>query len=151
MPHPSDDEARLPTQERDISFPNNADIPAAIPDGVYEVSFVRAETKKMWRQDKIFLWFKVESPGEWYGMQLYGACTVAKNGKWTAATKFWQWWVLAAGHRPARPDRLSTSVFRNKIFIAHIRKVVTTSKQHKRLPEQQYSVVDELVEVAAGS
>jgi hypothetical protein len=46
---------------------------------------------------------------------------------------------------------MSVSVFRQKLFRARIRKVITTSKQIRRTPAQQYSVIDELLEVVVGA
>ena len=134
--------------EEDLSFPVNAEIPPAIPDGdQYEVAFLRAEQTRQWGQPKVFLWFQMLTPGEWVGQQFYMACNVASKGRWTASYKFWQAWVLAAGRRPTRADRISTAVFKNKVFRVRMRKVLKTSKQIDRTPAQQYSVVDELLEV----
>ena len=134
--------------EEDLIFPVNGEIPPAIPDGdQYEVVFHRAEQRRQWNQPKVFLWFQMRTEGEWVGQQFYMACNVAPKGKWTASCKFWQVWVLAAGKRPTRADRMNTAVFKNKVFRARMRKVLKTSKQIDRTPAQQYSVVDELLEV----
>lgn len=140
------------TAPGDISFPNNNDIPPAIPNGdQYEVAFVRAEQTRQWGQPKVFLWFRMLTPGEeWNGREFYMACNVPPKGKWTASCKYWLAWVLVAGKRPNRVDRMSTAIFKNKVFRARIRKVTKTSKQTDRTPEQQYSVVDELLEVMVG-
>lgn len=137
--------------DEDLSFPCNSDIPPAIPDGdQYEVTFLRAEEVRQWGRGKVFLWFQMQTAGEWHGHGFYMACNVAPKGKWTASCKFWQTWVLAAGRRPNRADRMSTAVFKNKVFRVRMRKVLKTAKQTDRTPAQQYSIVDELLEVLVG-
>ncbi|MDA2909798.1 hypothetical protein MYX04_02570 [Nitrospiraceae bacterium AH_259_D15_M11_P09] len=110
----------------------------------------RAEKTRQWGQHKVFLWFKLITPGDWYGQEFYMACTMPRNGRWTASCKFWLAWTLATGERPARPNRMSTSVFRNKVFRVRLRKVLKTAKQIARTPAQQYSVIDELLEAQTG-
>jgi len=138
--------------DSDLCFPCNSQIPPAIPNGDdYEVSFLRAEQKPYKGQSKVYLWFRIESYGEWNGQELFMACNLPQGWKWGPSSKFWGAWVLAAGKRPRRRDRMSVSVFRQKLFRARIRKVITTSKQIRRTPAQQYSVIDELLEVVVGA
>jgi hypothetical protein len=139
--------------EQDIDFANNGCIPSAIPDGdQYEVSFVRCEEAKLWgRNKKIFLHFKMLTPGPYVGETFYMCCTVEPDGKWRPSFKYWRMWVLANGKQPLRGDRMSTKVFRNKVFRARFRKVVRTDKfKVIRTHEQQYSVIDELLGVLVG-
>src|SRR5689334_19537748 len=135
----------------DLEFPCNIDIPALVPSGNYEVFFLKAARHLMWTQEKLFLWFRISTAGEWHGQDLYMACNVARGGRWTPSCKFYMAWVLAAGRRPNRRDRMSTQVFRNKIFRARVKVVTTTAKRDRRTPEQQYSVIDELLELCTGS
>ena len=132
---------------QDLSFQFKGEIPPAIPDGEYDAIFVKPESNDMWRQKKVYLWFQVISPGEWVGHKFFGAFNIPSNGKFTASHKFWQWWVLAAGRRPCRVDRMSTSVFRNKVFRVRMRKVLKTAGKKDRSPAQQYSVIDDLLKV----
>jgi hypothetical protein len=135
----------------DLAFPCNSEIPPAIPDGdQYELVFLRAEQARQWGRSKVFLWFKMLPPGELSENEFFMACNVAPQGRWTASYKFWQAWVLAAGRRPMRADRMSVAVFRNKVFRARMRKVLKTAKQTDRTPAQQYSVVDDLLEILVG-
>ncbi|WP_447983229.1 hypothetical protein [Nitrospira sp. Nam74] len=135
----------------DLEFANNATIPQVIPPGDhYEVAFTRAEREWMWGQEKLFLWFKIITPGPWLGAELYMACNAAPKGRWTPSYKFWCAYVLAHGDRPNRADRISTAVFRGKVFRARIRTVKKTAKQSDRTPAQQYSVIDEVLERLTG-
>jgi len=134
----------------DLTFTCNGEIPPAIPDGDnYELAFLRAEQSRQWG-GKIYLRFRMLTPGDFSGQEFYMACNVAPKGKWTASCKYWRSWVLAAGRRPSRADRMSSAIFRGKAFRARMRKVLKTAKQTDRTPAQQYSVVDELLEVVVG-
>jgi hypothetical protein len=135
----------------DIEFPVSGDIPPAVPDGHhYEIVFLRAEQTSYRGRQKVYLWFKMLTPGEHCGREFYMACNVAPKGKWTASYKFWVAWVLAEGRRPTRVSRMSVNVFKNKVFRARMRTVRKTANQTERTPAQQYSVVDELLEIMAG-
>ena len=133
----------------DIEFEFNSELPPLIPDGEYEVSFVRAERGWM-GQEKLYLWFTITTPGEFLRTNLVMSCNVPPKGKWRLSHKYYRTWVLAAGRRPVRRDRISTAVLRNKIFRARIANVTTTSKNTRRTPAMQYSKIDELLEVVAG-
>jgi len=127
----------------DIELPCNATIPPAIPDGEhYEVAFVHAERAYIFKSEKIYLWFKIITPGDWIGQELYMACSVARLGKWGPSHKFYLAWVFAADRKPNRVDRMSTKVFRNKVFRARIRTVGKTASQKTRTIAQRYSVRD---------
>lgn len=135
------------SEGEDLSFECNPDIPPLVPPGEYEVGFLRAEKKWLWKREKLFLWFRIATFGEWHDTGLYMACNIAPNGKWTTGHKFYRAWVVAEKKRkPDRFDRMSTNVFKEKLFKARIRIVEKTSKGTKRIPELQYSVIDELVE-----
>jgi hypothetical protein len=135
----------------DLSFPFNGYIPPAIPEGDhYEVVGVRAEQAPFRGRLKCYLWFKLMTPGEWVGKEFCMNCTVKRNGKWAVSSKYWKAWVLAAGRRPNRADRMSTNVFKGKVFRARFHTVVETADQDPRTPEQQYSVIAELLEVMTG-
>ncbi len=134
----------------DLSFECHTDLPAAIPEGNYSVSFIRAERKFLWSRQKVFLHFLVQELGAFNGTRLFMACNVPTKGRLALSSKYWRMWCLAAGRRPTRADRLSTSVFRNKIFRARVRTVITTYKQSDRPAEARYSIVDELLEKETG-
>jgi hypothetical protein len=66
----------------DVEFPFNGDIPPAIPEGEhYEVLFCRAEQKSYRGRQKVYLWFRLITPGEFHGLEFYMPCNVAPNGK----------------------------------------------------------------------
>ncbi len=125
--------------------------PAIIPEGRYEVSFLRAEMKSMFKTQKLFLWFVVAQFGNWHGVELFMACPMPKDNKFSIGSKFLRVWTLANGAKPHRKDRMSTNVFKQKVFIAKVESVTRDSKQ-QQIPEcAQYSKIDTLLSLAAGA
>lgn len=137
----------------DIEFEFDADLPPLLPPGDnYVVAFVRAEQKWLWKKRlKLFMHFKVISPEAHAGVSLFLGANVAPNGKWGVGYKFYRLWALAAGRRPKRKDRLSTSVFRKKYFRARVRTIEVSAKNTKRALGARYSIIDELLAIEAGA
>lgn len=121
------------------------DLPPLIPASRYEVQFLRADKKGFFKRQKLFLWFQIISPGEVHGTQLYLACDITNRKKWRSSSKFLQTWVLAAGKKPDRYDRMSTKVFRRKVFLAEVVTVTKNARGWERPPALQYSVIRGLV------
>ena len=103
-----------------------ADLSPQLPEGEYEVQFV-GYRKVMMFGGKIFLDFKVISSGTGNGEKLHLCCSLHK--KYRDSSKFLRMWILAAGRRPDRFDRLSMEVFKGKVFRAVARTVDRDSKQ----------------------
>ena len=141
----------------DIEIVCNSDRPPLIPEGNYELGFVRAEEKAhLWGgRRKMFLHFKIVQPGEHFGKVLFMSANLPVNGRFSISSKFLQQWVLAAGKAPNRHDRLSMSVFRGKVFLGKVRTVKDfvdcSGKTQTRDPASFYSVVGQLLEVVAGA
>lgn len=137
----------------DLEFKFDALLPPLLPPGDhYVVSFVRAEQKWLWgKRLKLFMHFKIVSPTDHAGTALFLAANVAHDGKWGIGFKFYRLWALAAGYRPKRKDRLSTSVFRGKYFRARVKTIEVSSKNTKRPSGAQYSIIDELLAIDAGA
>jgi hypothetical protein len=147
-PQPKDE------KEKDVEVVCNVDRPSHIPEGNYEVGFVRAEDAHLWGRRKLFLHFKVVQAGEWVGTPLFMCMNLPTNGHFSISSKYLQQWSLAAGKATSRRDRLSTKVFRGKIFSARVRTVTSyvhsSRKIMERDPSNFYSVIDHLIEVKAG-
>lgn len=161
-PSPSDRRSsaeHLPddNEDKDVEIVCNSDRPPLIPDGMYEMGFVRAEEKAhLWGgRRKIFLHFKIVQQGEHFGKTLFMSANLPGNGRFSISSKFLQQWCLAAGKQSFRHDRLSTRVFRGKVFLGKVRTVKDfvdcSGKIQKRDPASFYSVVDQLLEVVAGA
>lgn len=136
---------------QDVEFPCNTEIPPAIPDGEYELKFVRADESHQWNSNKVFLWFQMLTPGQWQGKEFYMACNARKDGKWGPSHKYMRAWILASGERPRRLGRMSTKVFRDKVFRAQMRTVTKDSYKRNLTPAQQYSVIGELLQRVGGA
>ena len=132
----------------DIAVFCDRGMPPVIREGEYEAMFLKAEKKELWGQPKLFLWFKVVTHSDYFGQHVYMACP--NPSRMRPACKYWKMWVVAAGRKPVRGDRMSTSVFRNKVFLVRIRTVQKNSKQAHLPPELQYSVIDELMKKNTG-
>jgi len=137
-----------PNQDFDFDF--QLVVCPLIPEGGYEVGYVRAEKKLMWGREKLFLWFQITTPGEYHSEQLYLACNLPTGKKLSQSSKLGRAWVLALGQKTDRFDRFSPKVFQGKRFRAKVRTVTQSSKQSKLRPEQQYSIIDELTEKVIG-
>lgn len=133
----------------DLEFTVNADVPPKLPEGDYEVAFLRAEKWSQRGRAKGYLWFQITA-GQFTGCRLYMAFTIPDKGKWGHSHKFYRAHVLAAETCPRRGDRISTAAFRHKRFLARVRTVEVDFKQRRRAPHEQYSVIDELTELVAG-
>jgi hypothetical protein len=112
---------------------------------------MRAEEKVLWGRKKAFLYFRIIQAGDHLGQVLFMAVTFPTNGRFAVSSKYLQQWSMAAGKRPARRDRLSTKVFRNKSFLAFVRTVTKDSTGKTRCGDAQYSVIDQLIKVQTGA
>ncbi|MBS0150715.1 MAG: hypothetical protein JSR31_07215 [Nitrospira sp.] len=145
----------LSSDEGDFEIECTINRPPLVPDGNYELAFIRVDRKKnLWGRMKLFLHFKIMNPGEHFGKVLFMAVNIPPNGNFSISSKFLQQWVIAAGFHPGRRDRLSTRVFRGKVFFGAVRTVTqyvhSSKKMMDRDPESFYSVVDHLIERRTG-
>ena len=136
-------------QDPDFNF--KLDVPPLIPEGTYEVGFIRAEKKRMWGGVlKVFLWFKITNPGAHFGQNLYLACNLPK--RLPTSSKYYRIWVLAAGHRPDRLEasRMSPIIFIGKGCKVLVKTVKESGDQQLLPPELHYSIIQNLIEKIAG-
>lgn len=127
--------------------------PPLIPPGEYEVGYVRASKRWLFNREVTYLYFKIVTPGPFEGKELYmpvrtsprkGQKTMAHSSKLVRAIS------LALGGAPMRLDRLSTASFKGKFFKASIVTVQRDAAKRKLTIENQYSVIDMLLEKVAG-
>ena len=135
----------------DVSLEFDSELPPLLPPGNYTVAFIQAQKRWLWgKRLKLFMTFEIVYPLEHAGIRLFMCCNVPEKKKWTIGFKFFRCWTLAAGHRPARRDRLSTSVFRGKYFLGRVRTVERSAKDTERPEAARYSILDELLLIEAG-
>ncbi|MGD9851729.1 MAG: hypothetical protein AB7T38_10705 [Nitrospirales bacterium] len=129
----------------ELNESGEVNLPPLIPPGRFEVQFLKAEKRGFYKRQKLILRFQILSPGPNHGVQLYLVCDVTKRKQWHPSSKFLQTWVLAAGRKPDRFDRMSTNVFKGKIFLAEVRTVTKNAQGWERPPDLQYSVIKGLI------
>ena len=140
-------ESEEPTKP-DLEFSCVGKDHAFIPPGDYEVTFLRAEKMYQWGGHKVFLWFQIQSFGEWHGTRLFLPCNLQAEGKVSTRSKYYRNWVIATGRKPDRNERkrMTTRVFQGKCYLA---KILTVKKDQKKMPlplELQYSKVEGLLQ-----
>ena len=131
-------------KEQDFAFTMKEQLPPRLPDDEYQVQFVRDEERTQWKAKKLLLYFKIVSFGEFHGVELFMSCPIPQK-KWGSASKFIRAWAIATGMLPKRFDRVSTNVFRGKIFNVQVRTVTKDSAQKDIPVAAQYSIIDHLI------
>jgi hypothetical protein len=136
--------------ELDDVFACTVDLPPLISAGdEYEAEFLHSELKRNWDGSavhKVFLRFRIVAPADAAGRELYMACNGPRGKKWPASSKYTRAWIVAAGRKPERADRLTTKVFEGKRFRVRVRVVEHDRHRHPLSPEQRYSVIDDVLE-----
>ena len=127
-----------------------AETPPLIPEGEYTAAFLRCDRAKFYGRERLFLWFRIVTPGEWQGKELYMVCPVPQNKSFGIGSKFYAAWTIAAGRIPKRRYPLSIAVFRKKYFRVLVTTVTTNQNGEKRPIEERYSKIDRLIGVEAG-
>lgn len=122
-----------------------------VPEGEHwEAGMVRAERGNVAGREKAFVIFRLTTPGDYFGVELFMSCTIPAHGRWARSSKFYMAWLMAAGKEPTRRDRLSTRIFAGKLFRVRVRTVKRTWQNAPLPPHLQYSIIDCLLEVVAG-
>jgi hypothetical protein len=130
--------------EQDFEFTMKDQISPRLPDGEYQVEFVRHEERTQWKAKKLLLWFKIFLGNKFQGVELFMSCQIPQK-KWGSGSKFIRAWAIATGKLPKRFDRVSTNVFRGKIFNVQVRTVTKDSAQKEIPAAAQYSIIDHLI------
>jgi hypothetical protein len=126
-------------------------MPPLIPDDEYIGVFLRAERGRFERRERWFLWFAVSTPGPYLGAELYLSCPCPEGkGPFGLGSKMVAAYAIANGSMPRRRDRITKSVFRNKLFRFRTRTVSKDKDGHVRPAGDHYSVIDHLLAVEAG-
>lgn len=122
-----------------------------IPEGIYQVSCVRFEkASSHFRTLKMFLHFKIVTPGQYMGTELFMAMNMidTKTGKpfkqVPRGSKYYEHWVLANNNIfPLRNDRMSPKIFLNGVFEAMVKTVKPKFPDGTDKPDSfHYSIVD---------
>lgn len=131
-------------------------LPTLIEPGIYEVFYKYYETKKVFGANKVVMWFQL-GMGEGFN-QLIPAyrnvhlltSPIGKSGKFIAHEhcKLIREWLMLFGRDPnLRLDRIPMTKLKNHVISAHVKTVITDAKQGKLHDANQYSVIDELLDI----
>lgn len=138
--------------EGEIAFDTTNRAPS-IPQGRYEAIYTHHETKLIYQCPKVFVWFRIVSPGPAHNIMVYRAYRVralttkqGRNGGFKAARGSDVFHDLGRIlDIRLRPDRVSATVLRNVVVSVNVRTVVKDYKQRPLLEWEQYSVIDKLL------
>lgn len=125
---------------------SNDDLPH-IPPGEYDAICIGTERGRSWggRED-IYVRFRLYD-GPCHGTDLFMVCTYHAKARLSRRHKYWQQWTLANDGPPLPGEKLSASVFRNRMFRVIVRDTRKSHSNGRPMPDwMQYSVVDSIVE-----
>jgi len=124
-----------------------------IPEAVYEAVCISYDDGFCFGKcRKLFLTFKIITPGPHLGTELFMAFNMAYNGKIAAGSKYYKTWCMANNwNRPTRNAIMSPRIFKNKAFDIKVRTVKPQHNGNAMPKEHQYSVVDSILRVNAGT
>jgi hypothetical protein len=119
-----------------------------VAEGEYDVQFVKSETFREHRKDKLYVWFEIiEGPNR--GTRLFRAYNLYQP--LVRGSNLYKDLTLLYGQRLRKNTRLSLKLFRGKILRIAVRTVKLSRKQTPLSEAQQYSVVDRITGIVAGS
>lgn len=138
--------------EGEIVFDTTNRAPLIAP-GDYEAIYIHHETKFIYQCPKVFVWFRVVSPGHAFDTMVYRAYRVkhlttkqGKNGGFKASRGSDIYHDLGRIlNIRLRPDRVSASALRGVVCSVRVRTVERDYKQRPLLEWDKYSVIDSLL------
>ena len=124
-----------------------------IPPGEYDVIFLhqkRPHKIEIGKDQRLITYWRIaEFPCEYRGLTLIMGFPCPKKGgkKWGALSKMAECYRIASGRDPDRYDtgKLSTRVFKNKVFLAKVVTVTRSLTQNQRSEGSHYSVIERLL------
>jgi len=138
--------------EGEIAFDTTNRAPSIAP-GRYEAIYEHHETKFIYQCPKVFVWFRIVSPGPAFDTMVYRAYRVraltsrqGRNGGFKASRGSDVYHDLGRIlDIRLRPDRVSAASLRGVVVSVSVRNVVKDHKQRPLLAWDQYSVIDKLL------
>ena len=124
-----------------------------IPPGDYEAIYIHHETTIVFKCPKVFVWFRVVSPGPAFDTMVYRAYRVkklttkqGKNGGFMPSRGSDIYHDLGRIlNIRLRPDRVSAAALRGVVCSVRVRTVEKDYKQRPILEWDRYSVIDKLL------
>jgi len=138
--------------EDDLIVGQANESPPLLPEGEHRVAFVRPSRGRFLGRERIFLWFRIIEAGEHFGEEVYLVCPLPEHGKrFGIGSKFFKAWCLAAGRKPTPRERLSTRVFKGKVYRVEVKTVKKDQDGRDKPAHEHYSKIDRLICVEAGA
>jgi hypothetical protein len=134
----------------DVSLALASAPPPLLPPGIYAAVFSRAKRVEAYKRQQLVLQFQILGAEGYPVADLQMFCNLRANGSVAPRGKFARTWELAAGRRLTRHDRMTTNIFRERVFDVSVRTVERDQAQQPLTGERVYSVVDRVVGLAAG-
>ena len=127
------------------------ELPVRIPPGEYDASCYDTEKGISWGgHESIYIKFRIYC-GEFDGTELFMACTYHPKSEITYRHKYYQQYSMANGGPPQKGQRLSPSIFKNKMYRVLVRDTKRKFLNGQLMPAfHQYSVVDTILETLSG-
>ena len=120
-----------------------------VPEGRYQVQYVRMEKVRYFGGWKLYVWFRI-CDGPYIGTDLYRAFNYSDKPI-SHATALHKTLVMLHGRRVSKKTRLSPkTLFMNKVLEVDIRTVTQDRNQNVLPQHQQYSVIDAITRVLVG-
>ena len=128
-----------------------ADLPPLIPESEYVAGYIGSSSGKFENRVRIFLWFQIATPGDYFGKRLYFCCPgPGQQKKFGIGSKFMEALSIALGHWPTRLDRLTTRHFRSKYFRVRVTTVKLNRDKKEKPPDAWYSKIEKIIALEAG-
>jgi hypothetical protein len=138
------------TEAADIDLGEVAQPYPLIPPGEYDVTFVKAHKMGILRSQRLITYWRIIDLGSpYHDVVLIMGFPYPKKSrkKWGVLSKMAVCYRIATGRDPDRFDtgRLSTRVFKDKVFLAKVVTVTRSLNQDQRTEESHYSVIERLI------
>lgn len=136
--------------------PLDAERPALIKPGAYEVALVRYWKGYLYgKSSKLILVFRIVTEGPHYGQHLYRCYNIkGLTKRKEIIPKGWHSDLVREYSRlfgmPRKLRDIGTRKFKSKVFSCTVRTVTKDFRQRPLTDDMQYSVIGELLEVQAG-
>lgn len=120
-----------------------------VTDDIYSVTYSKHEKKILFGVEKLFIWFKILTPGSFLDVEIYKAYNYSK--KLSVKSLLIRDIERVLGRKLLRKEKPSISIFKNKILRVKTRTVVKDCRQKELADFHKYSVIAEIIETEVGN
>jgi hypothetical protein len=124
-----------------------------VPDRAFQAAFSRAERRFLYQRTSLWLWFRLVAldavDAHFHGLELPLICAT-RGGRIGPKAKFAKIWSRLAGRPAVKGERLSTAIFKGRLFTIRTRTVRIDHEQNPHGAIDEYSVVQDILEIEVG-